>query len=60
MEICIRSTEYVFQEHIQLGYGKVYLVHSKEYLTLFGHVHRSCGICTEYNIKWLETEADKT
>ena len=32
MKISTRSTEYVFQEHIQLGYGKVYLVHSKWYL----------------------------
>lgn len=36
-------------ELIQLGNEKVYLVHrpsehSKEYLTLFGHVHRSCGL----------------
>lgn len=64
MEISIRYTEYVFQERIQLGNGKVYLVHrpsehSKEYLTLFGHVHRSCGLYTEDDIKWLEYEADK-
>ena len=44
MEISIRSTEYVFQERIQLGNEKVYLVHSKEYLTLFWHVHHTCGL----------------
>lgn len=43
-EISTRSTESGFQARIQLGNEKVYLVHSKEYLTLFGHVHRSCGI----------------
>lgn len=31
-------------ELILLGDEKVYLEHSNEYLTLFGHVHRSCGL----------------
>lgn len=44
MEISIRSTEYVFQARIQLGNEKVYSVRSKEYITLFGHVHSTCGI----------------
>lgn len=35
MKISISSTESGFQARIQLGNEKVYLVHSKEYLTLF-------------------------
>lgn len=32
---------------------------SKEYITLLGHVHHTCGLYTEDDIKWLETGVDK-